>query len=231
MENIEQTNAETEEESVESSEFESEKALGHEKTLLERFSGKARKIARVMTLVSALSAAPGLVQEAYAQQATPGTKTEQVNKDTINEANVTESGSWAKQILEKAKSELSEVETKEDALAFINANVGNFVREWRFPTKGNIRALEYGGKTYSNIVSRRYSADDGKLIMQSARAFKSIIQDLDSKYQIGNIGNNAQTILDDIIKDAAEKSSYANRKRQELLDRSDKILDEYNNNR
>ncbi len=194
--------------SIESADFKPEQALNKEKTLFERFSGKAKKIARVMTLVSALSAAPGLVQEAYAEQKSPDVKVKQVEKESINEANVTESGKWAKEILDQAKSELSEVKTREDAIHFINSNAGSFMRECYFPTKGNIRQAEL----VPTLTLRKYSVDDLRLIAQVAEQLKTILQDLDSKYSMGGTIDKVKTNLDDIDKKASSETLYSSRK-------------------
>ncbi len=61
-----------------------EKALEEEKGVLRKFQGKAKKIAGVLMLMSALSAAPGLVNEAYAEQK-QSTKVEHVEKKEIKE--------------------------------------------------------------------------------------------------------------------------------------------------
>jgi hypothetical protein len=204
-----------------------EETVKEEKSLLEKFTGKAKNVARVMALVSALSAAPGLVPEAHAQQA-PDTKTEQVEKNTINEANVTESGKWVRDILEKAKSELSEVETKKDAIIFINVNMGDFIKEYRFPTKGNIRKAEYNGKIYDNIVTRKYTKEDSKIIIETAKEFKTILQDLNSKFSLEGY-DKTQNTLDEVINKATEESSYTHRKQQEILDREVEVLDKYQN--
>ncbi len=200
MENIQQET--TNEGSMDPTEF-----LAREKTILEKFGGNARKIARVMALVSALSTAPGLTQETYAQQI-PDTKTEQVEKENINEENITESGEWAKEILEKAESELTEIETKEDVVHFINSNVGSFMRECYFPTKGDIKQAELA----PNLTLRRYSVDDLKLIVEVSEQFKIIIQGLNTKYNVGENIDKVEKNLADIGDKASTETSYSSRK-------------------
>lgn len=55
-------------ESYEGAELKPERALAEEKSIFERLRGKAREVAGVMMLMTALSAAPGFTQEAYAQE-------------------------------------------------------------------------------------------------------------------------------------------------------------------
>ena len=66
---------------AETPQLETEKALVREKGLFEKFKGKAKDVARVMMLVSVLSAGSGMVSEVYAQNNTGGqTKVEQAEK-------------------------------------------------------------------------------------------------------------------------------------------------------
>ena len=83
MEDIPQIKTENQEnlEFAETPQLETEKALVREKGVFEKFKGKAKDVARVMMLVSVLSAGSGVVSEAYAQNNTGNqTRVEQAEK-------------------------------------------------------------------------------------------------------------------------------------------------------
>ena len=65
---------------VEKAELKPEQAIAQERSVLERFKGKAKQVASVLLFVSALSVGPGMVSEAYAQGTKLTTRTEQVRK-------------------------------------------------------------------------------------------------------------------------------------------------------
>jgi len=62
-----------------------EEAIEKEKGLLERFRGKAKEIAGVLTLISALSFGEGLVEKAYAGQEEGGARVESAEKEKTRE--------------------------------------------------------------------------------------------------------------------------------------------------
>ncbi|MEI6281093.1 MAG: hypothetical protein WCP17_03820 [bacterium] len=80
MENVPQINTEVEEFESNDSKLNPDEALSREKSILDRFKGKAKSVARIMLLVSALSAGGGVVNEVYAQENKPSTNTEQIQK-------------------------------------------------------------------------------------------------------------------------------------------------------
>ncbi len=63
--------------------FKPEQAIAHERSILERFKGKAREVAGILLFVSALSVGPGTVGETYAQEIKPAVQTEQIEKEKL----------------------------------------------------------------------------------------------------------------------------------------------------
>ena len=61
-------NSETATESHETAELTPESALAQEKGIFKRLQGKAKEVAAVMMLITALSATPGFTHETYAQE-------------------------------------------------------------------------------------------------------------------------------------------------------------------
>lgn len=121
IENTPEVNTETEEIS-EDAEFRPEQALTQEKTILERFRGKATNVARTMLLVSTLSFGQGAVNEVYAQEDKVDTKIEKVglilllskvgNEDLLSLVNLfSEDPSWVEKINENYKNKSTAVNT------------------------------------------------------------------------------------------------------------------------
>jgi len=197
----------------------SAEALEEERGILGRFKGKAKSVANLMLLVSALSVAPGVVNEAYAQAGNPTNKTEQVQApskqavEKIDESKLTESGKWARNIVEAAKKDLSKIKTAEDANWLIRDYFGQFVFEYYMPTKGQVEEGAYGTK------SRVASGADLELILQEAKEMKTIIDYLNKKFGIEAYGNRSSQINDVILK-ATNRASYAGQKQSEILKRA-----------
>lgn len=210
-------------EQQETTELEPEKALTQEESIFNKFHGKAKKIANVMILMTALSAAPGFTQEAYAQekgrQPVKQEQVQQKEEDKINEAKLTGSSTWARGITESARADLKKIKTAEDAEWLIRSHFNQLVSEYYLPTKGNLKEGPYGIKT------REYSEDDTKLLLQSAKEMKQLLQDLNTKYGI-EAYDKRQEQIDDMIKKLERQSSNSFQKQKEVLDRFEKMLQE-----
>ncbi len=203
--------------SVESDEFKPEQILTEEKSLLERFTGKAKKIARVMTIVSALSVAPGMVQEVYAQENKSGAKVEQVQS---NPENLTEASTWASEIVEKAKADMSEIKTAKDADALLGDYLVQFLNKWRFLNKNISKDVN------KNLDKRGYTKEDTKLILQRSQEMEGILDEIDGKFGADKVSYSrlGRPFLKDIMKDIEWESSYAYKKQQENFKRLDEQL-------
>lgn len=202
--------------------LEPEQAFARERSVLERFKGKAKQVAGVLLFVSALSAGPGMVSEVYAQETKPTTWTEQVQKqekqeEKINEANLTESSKWSRSVVESARADIKKIKTAEDAEWLVRTHFNQFVSEYYMPTKGNLEEGPYGIKT------RVYTEDDSKLLLQNAQEMKEIIQELNTKFGLEAFPKQMKQV-NDMIKKLERQSSYSGQKQKEALERMEKLL-------
>ncbi|MEK7669133.1 MAG: hypothetical protein AAB350_00880 [Patescibacteria group bacterium] len=209
-------------ERAEEPELKPEQALTQERSVLERFKGKAKQVAGVLLFVSALSAGPGMVSEAYAQETKPATRTEQVQKqekqeEKINETNLTESSKWSRSVVESARADMKKIKTAEDAEWLIRTHFNQLVSEYYMPTKGNLKEGPYGIKT------RDYTEDDSKLLLRNAQEMKKVIQELNTKFGIEALDKRMEQV-DDMIKKLERQSSYSGQKQKEALERMEKLL-------
>jgi hypothetical protein len=210
MENIPQVDTEEEvvEDSVESTEFKPNQALDREKTLLERFSGKAKKIARVMALVSALSAVPVVTQEAYAQENKDATKVEKVEKEQeekIDMSKVTEASKWSKDMLEQAKSDLNEIKTADDA-DYLARDIFKIYAEY-----------------YLGIKTKEYTNDDRRFVLQNVKGAVKLLGDLNKKFPVHGYEHMVDC-FSDVVKHLNYSLSYAGKKDREMLKKLDTYI-------
>jgi len=207
---------------AEKAELKPEQAIAQERSVLERFKGKAKQVAGVLLLVSALSAAPGMVGEAYTQEIKPTIHTEQAQKqekqeEKINEANLTESSKWSRGVVESARADMKKIKTAKDAEWLVRTYFNQLVSEYYMPTKGNLKEGPYGIKT------RDYTEDDLKLLLRNTQEMKKIIQELNTKFGIKAFNKRIEQ-LDDMIKKLERQSSYSGQKQKEALERMEKLL-------
>ncbi|MCD6270601.1 hypothetical protein J7J23_02350 [bacterium] len=197
--------------------FDTETALREEKSVLEQFRGKAKNIAKVMLLVSALSVGPGMAKEAWAQKTQSAIKVEQIDqakdeeqKIEINEANLTASSKWSGEIIEAAKNNMNKVKTAKDAEQLVRLYFNPFVTEFYMPTQGRVEEGPYG------IKVRHYTEDDTKYLLQNAQEMKELLQELNDKFSIEAFDKRMRQI-NDMIKKLERRSSYAGQQKERLL--------------
>jgi hypothetical protein len=193
-------------------------AIEQERGLLRKFAGKAKNAASVLALVSALSAAPGMTTEAYGQQV-PQTKTEQVIQNKINEANLTESSTWSRDLLNQVKDDLNKVKTDEDA-QWLAAEITKVYSEWYLPTKGTLKEGPYG------IKKREYSEDDKKLLAQNATEARKILQNLNMQHPIKGF-ERIDWQFGDMIKKIKNSMTYSSQRQEEISNHADDILENH----
>jgi len=191
---------------AEQAELKPEQAIAQERSVLERFKGKAKQVAVVLLFVSALSAGPGMVGEAYAQETKPTTRTEQVQKqekqeEKINEANLTESSKWSRGVVESARADMKKIKTAEDAEWLVRTHFNQLVSEYYMPTKGNLKEGPYGIKT------RDYTEDDSKLLLRNAQEMKKVMQELNTKFGIEAFDKRIEQV-DDMIKKLERQKKF-----------------------
>jgi hypothetical protein len=210
------------ESSTEKAELKPEQAIAQERSVLERFKGKAKQVAGVLLFVSALSIAPGVVGEAYAQENKRADQIKQVQKqekqeEKINEAGLTESSKWSREIIESARTDMKKIKTTEDAEWLVRTHFNQFVSEYYMPTIGNLKDGPYGIKT------RDYTEDDSKLLLRNAQEIKKIMQGVNAKFGIEAFDKRMEQI-DDMINKLKRQSSYSGQKQKEALERMEELL-------
>lgn len=203
-------------------ELKPEKVLAQERSVLERFKGRAKQVANVFLFVSALSAGPGVASETYAQETKPTARTEEVQKqekqeEKINEDNLTESSKWSQGVIESARADIKKIKNAEDANWLVRTHLNQLVSEYYIPTKGNLKEGSYGRKT------RDYTEDDSKLLLRNAQEMKEIIQELNTKFGIQGYEKQIEQV-DIMIKRLERQSSYSGQKQKEMLERMEKSL-------
>ena len=207
----------------ESNELNPQNAIVQEKSIFERFTGLPKEVAKVLILVSALSAAPALASERspeHGKQTTASETGEKKSGGEINEANLTSSSLWSQEIMNSARADLSKIKTAEDAKWFMKSRFKQLVSEFDFPTQGNIKEGVYGVKT------REYSEDDLKLLLKNATEMKQLLQDLHARFGIENFDKYLERI-DRMISETERRSSYSSQRQNDIFDR----YDEYKANR
>lgn len=163
-------------------ELNTQSALMQEKTMLEKFRGKAKEVANVLVLTSILSATPGVINEAYAEKRKSGIRTEQTqekSKNEINHTGLTESSTWSLSMMETIRKEAKNIRTREDAIKLIGQGkeIRLFFQELYAPTKGKLI------KGWI-INSREYSEDDLVLLYKSVKELDRLLRDLETNYNL-----------------------------------------------
>lgn len=138
-------------------------------------------------------------------------------KNKINEAKLTASSAWARDIIKNTYIDLKKIKTTKDAEWFIRSYINQFVSEYYLPTKGNLKEGVYG------IKIREYSQDDIKLLLKITKEMKQILENLNKKYNI-NTYNKYQDQINNIIENLELQSSFSFQKQKEILDQVDKIF-------
>ncbi len=179
-----------------------------EKSFLDKFKGRVSKVANAMMLASALSGAPGVVKDVEAQVRN-STKTEDVKKEG---GNITESGSWAKDMIKSVKEDVSKLKTAEDAEWFLRRQVGAFIGEWHQPTKGNIKEGAYG------LKERVSTDDDLDLILDSAKEMNGVLEQVNEKFPNLPSYENKKGDLRRMINSYEDQTSYAGKQKRKVLD-------------
>jgi len=130
----------TAEQKLETSFFDSEKAIKKEKTLLEKLgSGRAGKYVKALLLVSALTGSMGSAQEAMARP-----PAEQSRKGEGKD--LTSSSSWSDQFVRGAEMEVENISSMDEAEVVFKKNIDAFVHEYYSPTKGKLEKGDFGMK-------------------------------------------------------------------------------------
>lgn len=197
-----------------------EGAIEEEKSILDKFRGKARQVAKVMTLVSALSFGSGLANESRAEEPKAKKQTEQSAEQSaaeINDANVTASSRWSEALVKLANNDRSQLKSSEDAEALVTSYFNQFISEYYLPTQGELKEGSYGMK------ERIYSDDDLRLLLQNAKEMKKMLEELNTQFGMKAYENRSQQI-DDVIAKLERQNSYAGKDEARALEQLNSML-------
>lgn len=108
----------------------------------------------------------------------------QVNQNTAEK--ITTSSLWAPDIINQAENMAKEVNSPEDARAFIKSAYGAFLGRWQKPNpeREQVKPIEVKGVKIFNEWSRIGTSADFKLISDSAESLIKIFQDVANKQKI-----------------------------------------------
>jgi hypothetical protein len=174
-------------------------AVAAEASLLESIGEKAKKMAKVMTVVSALSFGAGLPQDADAAGPSVTVKVETSDRGRqVAAERVSSAGQLFQSMVEHARRDQRAVVYSEDAEALLQKHFDRFVGEYFNPTHGRLRDSVYGVKV------RNYNDADHAAIKASAIEMKGLLLDLYAQYEIDDYEGRLVQI-DEMIK----KVSYS----------------------
>lgn len=200
--------------------FDQNAAVEKERGFLERVEGKARQVAKVMALVSALSFGSGYAQESYAVESTDDTpKAERIERShdrTLGKERLTSAGRMFDRIVDDARKDMSKIKTAEDAEWLLRAHFDRFVGEYYTPTRGHVRKTPFGTRV------REYSEGDLHSLLENAHDMKDILIQLHETYDIDHTERLRQ--IDDIIEKVERSSSYAGIVQSALMKQVEKQL-------
>ncbi len=188
--------------------------IDQEKSLSERLQGSARKAAKVMMLVTALSALPGFQNDAQAHEY--GANNDSLRTEYIDNKNsqgseklkLTKASKWAGEKVKSAHNDLKHIWTAQDAEWLVRIHMDGFADDFYSPPRGA------SGRYIYNAPDRVYTIDDAKYAIECARTLKGIMEDLHGRYGVVNY-EKRQARLDAVISNLEQQTSYSFQKEQE----------------
>ncbi len=191
--------------------------IDREESLSERLQGSARKAAKVMMLITALSALPGLSKDAhaigYAESLGRPERIEQTNQQETKKTEKTEkikltnASRWAGEKMKSAQNDLKYIKTAQDAEWLVRLHMDEFVDEFFSPPRNASGRIIYNAE-------RVYTMDDAKYTIECAKTLKGIMEDLQGRFGVGNY-EQRQARLDKVISNLEQQTSYSFQKEQE----------------
>lgn len=207
--------------------FNPEAAREMESSILQKFTGKAKLISRVLIMTSMLTLGAGVFKEASAGENASKDSTEQVEnkaggsssaeKTEINRNNLTASGMYAENVVLSARIDMEKVETSADANTLVRTHLNNLVSEFFEPTKGDVKEGAYGVR----VVDR--SQEDALLWEKSANEMKQIIEELNKDYGIEAFEKRISQI-NTIIEKLKKEASYSYQTQKKMMEEAEKEL-------
>ncbi len=198
-------------------EMESAEAQIQEKTLLEKFVGKAREMAGVFMLVTLAACSKEKSPESIPAVETPPTPAATTvhgeNVEEINAANITDASKWSANIINSMKADRSRVKTAEDADMFLKLHVGEFLFETYAPKVLKAALKNKRAEEIKDFMD--YTTDDYRLTLKNARALRSTADELMTGFGLAEKYKEARDELDELIRTLEWNTSYAGEKARE----------------
>lgn len=188
--------------------------IDREESLSERLQGSARKAAKVMMLITALSALPGFAKDAEAQEYRSNNdlaRTEQMYSKGSQESEkkqLTQASGWAGEKVKSALKDLRDIKTAQDAEWLVRSHMDGFVDDFYSAPRGS------SGRSTYNAPERVYTIQDAKYAIDCAKTLKGVMEDLQGKYGVSNY-EKRQARLDGVISNLEQQTSYSFQKEQE----------------
>jgi hypothetical protein len=221
-------------ESETSSEFRSEEVLGREKTVLDKFRGRAKELAALMIFASSIACGPRVeradagahdrtnieMQNTKPRPARPSTLQKEIPTSISARTSVSstaEAGVGSENNDTPNNSEVSRLKTKEDAEWYVRSHLNPLISEFYIPTKGEVVEGPYG------VPIRKYSAEEYGMQLKSARIMERTLTYLHKKFGLDNFEERMAQIRDMITK-LEQQSSYAGQAQREILDAAERAL-------
>lgn len=188
--------------------------IEREESFSERLQGSARKAAKVMMLITALSSLSAFSNDAEAGQYryykdTP--RAEYVQKNNAEQPErlrLTNASKWVGEKVRGAENDLKQIKTAQDAEWLVRLYVDGFANEFYMPSKGSSNRPNY------NALPRIYTIDDAQYAIECAKILKGIMEDLHKRFGVGNY-EERQARLDKVIVNLNQQTSYSFQKEQE----------------
>mgnify|MGYP001589649351 CR=1 FL=1 len=191
-----------------------------EEGFLTRFSGKAKSVAKLLILATAVNFGALGADRLEAKDATAAGNKDQVTETQKSEFKEVAKENWATQILEDFKSDMKAVKTQEDFKWAARDAFNRFNQEFYFPEYDASGKKITGGAVEQMKISldTEMSREGVEEITGAIQEFLGIVEEGDKKYGT-QYAETFDDKLESIKKHAERRSSVAFKKQQEILKR------------
>jgi hypothetical protein len=144
------------------------------------------------------------------------TAVEQVSQEEksveVDKTKLTVASLWSESALAKAKTELKELETKEDASAFFESTFKDFFFELKWPSEDKGRG--------NTRLTRNGTRDDFKFLFNNALEMSKIAENLLIRFDYTEIQKeNVRSLIKPQLEQLKEHSSYQAQKKREMWEK------------
>lgn len=151
----------------------------------------------------------GVLQEEQRRQLEAQRFEDAVNQETLKEQQITSSGSWGKQFVIKAESDMGLIKNAEHANTLVQIHIGGFVREYHQPSPGKGVMERFD----THRIHRVFSAGDLEKLKTDALHLKGILDTLNTRYGVERY-DTYLNYLNVILHDIELRSDYSVRAKE-----------------